>query len=146
MNRSSPIADTRRYSRHAVRDVHVRIRQAPTGVVRDLGVGGALVEVNQNHQPNEIYSLYLESPHGEPIQLLGRVVRCFPETPPGHPHPRWAAAIAFELLSDRARDQILELISRSSDHFEGVEVRAPKAAEERSAGRALHLGRLALNY
>jgi hypothetical protein len=127
MTRTSPIADTRRFTRHTVGDVRVRVRLAPCGAVRDLGLGGVLLEVHQDYRPNEVYSLRLEGGASEPISLLGRVVRCFPETPPGHPEPRWVAAIAFELVSDKTREQLRHVVA-SCEHLEGSHLHVAAAS------------------
>jgi hypothetical protein len=94
--------------------VQLRLRLAPGGQIRDLGLGGALVEVDREYRPDEILSGRLEAPGREPVAVLCRVVRC--TRAPGA--TAWTAAVAFELVGEALRRELAELIG-------AVQIQAP---------------------
>lgn len=106
MPRLGPTPDTRRHPRHRVNEVALRLRLAPGGKVHDLGLGGALVEVDREYRPDEILSGRLEVPGREPVAVLCRVVRCT-RAPNA---AAWTAAVAFELVGESLRRELGELI------------------------------------
>jgi hypothetical protein len=89
-----------------VHGVQLRLRLAPGGRIRDLGLGGALVEVDREYRPDEILSGRLEAPGREPVAVLCRVVRCT-RAPGG---AEWTAAVAFELVGEALRRELGDLI------------------------------------
>ena len=99
--------------------VSLKERESPSRVVAstivDLSLSGALLEVGSTLQTKSRYTVRLERPDGQPLELAGEVVRSyvhgFDKDEKGLPAVKYRVAIQFVDLTPETTDDLERLLS-----------------------------------